>query len=230
MVNTKRLRCMIGFLGMGLALIVLVLSAMCYFGAFQDCALHNYMRQNVGHFWPDSISCTWYCPQCVTPFMIILGAASILLMFYDGYDKTDDIINTIGSIFGLGICLFPCKYFSEIAPAYVGTFSIPPTISGRMHNLCALGFFLILALNSLFQFTKSSGIMTQNKRKRNIIYKACGIVMLASLAVVPVISIIEAVTQIRCWGVVWFVQMIALFAFGISWITKANAFKCFFAD
>ena len=160
MVNTKRLRCMIGFLGMGLAFIVLALSAMCYFGEFQDCALHNSMRQNGRPFLPDSISATWYCSQCVTPFMIILGAASILLMFYDGYDKTDDVMNTIGSIFGLGICLFPCNYFGNSGPAYVGTFSIPPDISGHLHNICALGFFLILALDSLFQFTKSSGVMT----------------------------------------------------------------------
>jgi hypothetical protein len=62
--------------------------------------------------------------------MVILGAASILLLFYDGYDKSDDIINTIGGIFGLCICLFPCNPDSpdtvvQIEKLFVGTFQLP---------------------------------------------------------------------------------------------------------
>lgn len=69
MINTKRLRIWAGVLGMLLPIIVLILSL-----AF-------------GFPFPDSISATYYIDTCITPFMIILGAASVVLMCYSGYDK-----------------------------------------------------------------------------------------------------------------------------------------------
>ena len=206
MVNTKRLRCFIGLLGMLLPWVVFVLSF-----AF-------------GHGMPDSISATWYLEQCVTPFMVILGAASILLLFYDGYEKSDDIINTIGGILGLCICFFPCMGVRGAGPL-VGTFQLPIQVSGWIHNISAIGFFGILAFNSLFQFTKSSGEITAKKKARNVIYRVCGIGMVVSLIFIPVAFMFPQII-----GLVWTIEMVALTFFGISWITKANAVKFLFAD
>lgn len=74
---------------------------------------------------PGSISATYYVDACITPFMIILGSAGILLICYDGYEKIDEIICTLAGIFGLGICLFPCFAWGP-----VGTFQINGNISG----------------------------------------------------------------------------------------------------
>lgn len=211
MINTTKLRAMIGWLGILLPWIVVLL------------------------LWqfPDSISETFYYQETVAPFMIILGAASILLMFYDGYDKVDDIINTIGSIFGLGICLFPCAVhgvpnagtcmFTEYAVDLpVGTWMIAMNISDIIHTVCAIAFFLILAFNSMFQFTKTGSLeMTKNKKRRNIIYRICGVGMVASFIIyfIP-------------WfpHKIWLLEMIALTFFGISWLTKANCYVWLFAD
>ena len=213
MINTIRLRKALGILGMLLPLIVLCLS--CIFG----------------YGLPDSISATYYLPTCIVPFMIILGAAGILLVCYSGYDRQDNIICTIAGIFAFGICLFSCDtddlitrwtWLTELDR--VGTFQITPFISGILHNVCAIGFFALLAYNSLFLFTKTNGNITANKIKRNKIFRICGVIMaIAFVAIVP-ISIFEI------WGGVWFVEMIALFAFGISWLTKANCFTFLFAD
>lgn len=210
MINVTRLRAMIGWLGMALPWIVVLL---------------------LGEF-PDSISETFYYQETVAPFMIILGAASLLLMYYDGYDKLDDIINTIGSIFGLGICLFPCAVygvpqagqamFTEYAKDLpVGTFMIPMHISDIIHTVCAIAFFLILAFNALFRFTKTNGTMTKNKKIRNIIYIVCGCGMLGSFVLYffP-----------WFWHKIWVIETIALTFFGISWLTKANCYKLLFAD
>lgn len=89
MINTVRLRKTLGWLGMLLPWIVLILS------------VAN------GYRFPGSISETYFREPCITPFMIILGAAGILLYSYNGYEKVDDIICTLAGIFGLGICLFP---------------------------------------------------------------------------------------------------------------------------
>lgn len=203
MINTTRLRRAIGRLGWALPWIVVLL---------QLC--------NAVFAWPTSISATWYTNAC-TPFMIILGAASILLMCYKGYDIVDDILNISAGICGLGICLFPCGVPGYGANDPVGTFLIPMYISDTMHYICAVLFFVILAYNSFFQFTKSSGNMTQNKKIRNIIYRICGIGMVLSfgLLLLPAFDI-----------QVWLMETIALFFFGVSWLTKADCYKWLFAD
>ena len=213
MINTKRLRIPLGFLGMLLPLIVLTLSIIFGYGI------------------PDSISATYYLDPCITPFMIILGAAGILLISYSGYDKHDDLICTLAGIFAFGICLFPCATkelitkWPELAElTHVGTFQIIPAVSGVLHNICAMAFFGLLAYNSLFLFTKTSGNMTEGKKKRNIIFRVCGIGMVASFLVIVPISIFNL------WGGTWLVEAIALFFFGISWLTKANYFSWLCAE
>ena len=213
MINTTRLRCTIGWLGMLLPWIVLILSGL------------------YGYGFPDSISATYYIPTCITPFMIVLGSAGLLLFSYKGYDIQDDIVCTASGAFALGICLFSCQteelierlpFLAELT--HVGTFQIVPNVSGLLHNICAFAFFGLLAYNSLFLFTKSSGEMTENKKKRNVIFRVCGIGMIASfLAIIP-ISIFD------WWGGTWIVEAIALAFFAISWLTKADCYPWLFAD
>lgn len=200
MVNTKRLRCLIGWLGMALPWIVVGLSLI------------------FDYSFPNSISATYYRAPCITPFMIILGSAGFLLMSYKGYDTFDDIINTCAGIFGLMICLYPCW---TSALERVGTFQLSPQISSIIHNLSAVGFFGCLSWNSLFQFTKH-GVeeMTKRKKARNVIYRICGCGMIASFALLllPV-----------SWAV-WLMEAVALFFFGISWLTKANCYPWLMDD
>lgn len=213
MIDTKKLRCVLGWLGMALPIIVLIL-----------CLAY-------GHGLPDSISATYYLPTCVTPFMIILGASGILLVCYDGYDKQDALVCLLAGLFAFGICLFPCgtkdlvlrwEELSELTK--VGTFQLIPKISGIIHNVCAISFFGLLAYNSYFLFTKTNGNITLNKKKRNVIFRICGIGMAISfIAIVPV-SIFEI------WGGVWAIETIALAFFGVSWLTKANRYHWLFAD
>lgn len=204
MIKTKTLRCLIGALGMALPIIVVVLS-LAY-----------------GYGFPDSISATYFIPTCITPFMIILGAAGILLVCYMGYTIFDNILNTIAGLAAWGICLFPC------AAQYgkIGTFQLDASLSDSIHMGCALIFFGILAFNSLFQFTKGSDNPTPNKKKRNVIFRICGIGMIASFILLPLVQ--YGILDIP--HVVWAIEFIALQFFGISWITKANCIPFLFAD
>ena len=194
--NTIRLRASIGWLGMLLPWIVVLL---------------------IGYF-PGSISATWYTNAC-TPFMIILGSASFLLISYKGYTKLDDILLTCSGIAGLLICLFPCA-ISEVS-GKVGTFMIDKNVSSLIHNLSAVIFFALLSYNSFFLFTKSSGEMTRNKKIRNIIYRICGVGMIASFLLLLLPSF---------YIQFWLVETIALFFFGISFLTKADIYPWLFCD
>ena len=195
-INTIRLRAIIGWLGMLLPWIVVVL---------------------IGYF-PKSISATWYTNAC-TPFMIILGSASFLLICYKGYSKVDDILLTCSGIAGLLVCLFPTS--SAAFPGKVGAFMVDSSVSSTIHNLSAVVFFILLSYNSFFLFTKSSNEMTRNKKIRNVIYRICGVGMVASfvLLLLPAFYI-----------QVWLVETIALFFFGISFLTKADIYPWLFCD
>lgn len=195
-INTLRLRAMIGWLGILLPWIVVAL---------------------IGYF-PGSISATWYTNAC-TPFMIILGSASFLLISYKGYDLLDDIILTCSGIAGLGICLFPCSVSGVYGE--VGTFMVDRSISNDIHCICAFIFFGLISYNSMFLFTKSSGEKTTKKRIRNAIYIICGIGMLASFLI-----LLLPYFRIQ----VWLVEAVALFFFGISFLTKADIYPWLFCD
>jgi uncharacterized membrane protein len=139
-------------------------------------------------------------------------------MNYHGYDLMDDILNTTAGIFALGICLFPC--YSSLFEK-VGTFQVSVNISSTIHNICAIIFFAILAYNSFFQFTKSNGEPDRRKKIRNIIFRVCGIGMIASFAI---LLLPDFYIQ------VWLTEAFALAFFGISWLTKANKYRWLAAD
>ena len=195
-INTIRLRALIGWLGMLLPWIVVLL---------------------IGYF-PASISATWYTNAC-TAFMIILGSASFLLICYRGYSKLDDIVLTCTGIAGLLVCLFPTS-IPEVQ-GKVGTFMIDRDVSSMWHNIGAIVFFALLSYNSFFLFTKSSGEMTKKKKIRNVIYRICGVGMIASflLLLLPPFYIKY-----------WLAEMFALFFFGISFLTKADIYPWLFCD
>lgn len=207
-IDTVRQRKIIGWLGMALPWIVLLLS--------------NIFEEPKLGFLPGSISETYYFSTCIVPFMIILGAAGIQLFSYRGYDTQDDVICSVAGLFAWGICLFPCA--SYLAEERVGTFNVPEAVSGTLHNTSAIIFFALLAYNSLFLFTKSCGEMTKNKKRRNIIFRVCGIGMIASFLLLVPLKIYNV------HGAIWIVEAIALSFFGISWLTKANCYRWLFRD
>lgn len=167
---------------------------------------------------PSSISATYYVPACITPFMGILISSSVILMCYKGYDLQDDIILSLSGLFGLFICLFPTYTTSY---ELVGTFQVPAHISSIIHNISAIIFFGLLSYNSFFLFTKGNTNPTRNKKIRNVIYRLCGVGMMSSflLLLLPDFYI-----------KVWLVETIALFFFGLSFLTKADVFPFLFCD
>lgn len=198
-INTRRLRCIIGWLAILLPWIVALV---------------------IGSI-PNSISITFYEFLTASPiFMIILGSASILLICYQGYEKVDDIINTIAAVCGLGVCLFPTAH--SLYPT-VTIFQIPSNISSTIHLIFAIIFFILLAINSLFLFTKTNlpkEQLPKRKKIRNIIFRICGIGMVAAfgLLLFPIPNVI------------WLTETVALLFFGISWLTKANCYPWLAAD
>ena len=195
-VDTKRMRIMIGALGMLLPWLVALVTLS----------------------WPESISCTYYSVFAVGVFMVILGSAGILLINYKGYDSVDDITATFAGIFGLLICLFPMVYV-ENPEMKTGILHLPSNISNIVHCISAFAFFGFLAFMSFFLFTKTAGEMTKKKKIRNIIYRVCGVGMIGSF----LLMLLKLIPGVDIYNLTWIVETIALTFFGISWIVKSDS-------
>lgn len=145
-------------------------------------------------------------------FVGALCAVALFMFFYCGFDKWDDWAGNLAGLFAIGVAWFPT------------TKSGPEDWVGIVHLTCAILFFLTLASFSLFLFTKTAKDKepTKQKKKRNLIYIICGIIMVASLIAIVIYKIFfrdhSSVCSIVFWG-----ETIALVAFGVSWLTKGEA-------
>ncbi len=152
----------------------------------------------------------------------LLCVVSLFLISYKGYEKIDDIVGIVSGVSALGMIIFPTSMFSGKI-VKVGMFLIDDNISEYLHLAFGALFFLSLAFNSLFLFTRRHpGVMGKAKKRRNMIYRSCGIVMI--LAVVCIIIYMTSLmhTVIAKMDPVFILESIALLAFGVSWLVKGN--------
>lgn len=161
-----------------------------------------------------SISATYYLSPALAG---ILTSAAIVLMCYDGYDLLDNVITTLSGVFGIGIVLFPCSV--DFMCGTVGFFQLDMSLSNKIHCVCASIFFCLLSFNSYFLFTKNNGNMTEQKKKRNKVYKICGIGMFIFMAWQIITSSISFFSG--WWTMIN--EIFLLFFFSVSWLTKGNA-------
>ena len=166
--------------------------------------------------WWWSISATYY----LSPALVgVLVPASIVLMSYIGYDNVDNLLTSAAGPLGLGIVLFPCKVSWVPEGTPVGFFQIPMELSHYFHVGCAALFFVLIACNSIFQFTKSGETMTDRKVIRNRIYRICGYGMFVTGAVFALTRLLGAPGY-----TVMIFEIILLHLFGFAWLVKGEAF------
>lgn len=196
-----RIRNLCGFLGVSLPWLALFSSG---------------IAEHPGNDWWWSISATYY----QSPALVgVLVPAALVLISYIGYDNTDNFLTSLAGIFGLGIVLFPCKVSWIPDGTPVGFFQMPVEMSHMVHVACAGLFFLTIAINSIFQFTKSGPTMTDRKKIRNRIYRICGYGMLAAELAFVVLRWLGAPGY-----TIMIIEIILLHLFGFAWLVKGEAF------
>lgn len=157
-------------------------------------------------------------------FVGSLCAIAVFLVCYKGYDKRDDLAANTAGICAFLIAVFPT---TESAVSDLNSVTIfsdartpDPTFVGVVHFVAAAVFFITLAIMSLFLFTLSTTVQpTSQKRHRNKVYKACGIAMIACVLLIAIGKLfhVSDATSYMFW-----LESIAVVAFGISWLTKAQ--------
>jgi hypothetical protein len=96
-------------------------------------------------------------------------------------------------------------------------------VIGVLHFAAATVFLVVLAGMSIFLFTKSGGTQTPQKRRRNRVYVACGIIILLSISVIPLGKLFLSARAERATSFTFWAEAIAIASFGVSWLVKGEA-------
>ena len=152
-------------------------------------------------------------------FVGILCAIGFFLLSYKGYKRCDDIAGDLGCVFAVGVALFPTTPDDGAANG--------ARLIGYVHFAFAALFFLTLIYFSLFLFTKTDPDKSPTKRKlqRNRVYKACGYTMSICILLIAIYSFLPdtMASHLEAYKPIYWLEALAVFAFGISWFTKGEA-------
>jgi hypothetical protein len=168
-----------------------------------------------------------------------VGSLFALAVFFLSYDirpragrTVDNLMSSFASAMAIGVALLPTSSSGERAQ---GGAQVVATI----HLVCAATLFALLAIFSLYHFTKTTGEvtrntpwrerlmrifrttpghedgMTPNKRRRNTVYRVCGWIIVVCIAMVVVSNAADLDLLFWC-------ESVAVVAFGISWLVKGG--------
>lgn len=220
LISYKTLRRLIGILGMALPLALIAGGFLQPGGGIQG-SISAYYHTNMRDL-----------------FVGILFVVGLFLISYHGYDKEDNLVTNLSGLFAIGVALFPTvapkaavnvvtntggSTAGEPPLVRLGVFQLAPELSGTLHVLWALLFFILLAYNAYFLFTKTGDKKPgPQKLTRNAIYRTCGILIVASLLGIVFYLVFLQKTVLRLYAPVLILETIALWAFGFSWFVKGE--------
>ncbi len=153
-------------------------------------------------------------------FVGLLFAIGVFLSAYRGYELRDRYIGPLAGIFAVGITLFPMPFTDP--------WLCPHPWASYLHYACATAFFIVLIYFSLFEFTRTSGKFTPQKKTRNRIYRTCGWIMIVCLVGMILDFVVEAMglEPLKSWltsmNPIFWGEAIAIFFFGVSWLVKGE--------
>jgi hypothetical protein len=150
----------------------------------------------------------------------------------------------VGSLFAIGVFFFSYhfkalqgfeidKWLTTAASIFAVTVALCPTagpathqstgshvVSG-IHMVSACTLFVILAVMALFRFTLSDQQDPgPDKRRRNLVYQVCGIVMFACIVLVA-IAVFGKVAP-DSWHSLFWLESVMIIAFAVSWLVKGG--------
>jgi len=174
---------------------------------------------------------TYYYTNMRNIFVGFNCAVAFFLFAYRGHDWRDNLVGYLGCIFALGLAFLPCSISTPDQSCLVGVSEQNP-LMGKLHNMSALLYFIILIVYSLFLFPKThmdmvtgeKMFMGRQKKKRNVVYYICGSIMTASLLLIIAYMWIlkNSYPELEGLNPVFWLESIVLLSFGISWLTKGQ--------
>lgn len=170
-----------------------------------------------GHHLQGSISAFYYT-HMGNWFVGTLCALAVFFLSYNikplpGH-HVDKLITRATSVMAVMVAMFPT---TSSKPDQTGA----SQWVGRIHIASATTLFALLGVLSMFYFTKfdPAAGMTAAKAHRNRLYRICGGTIFACIVFIAVAYITSAPES---WHSVFFLESIAVIAFGVSWLVKGG--------
>ena len=163
----------------------------------------------------------YYHTEMGDVFVGTLCVIGFFLLSYRGYERKDDVAGDLACLFAVGTALFPTTADIDEAALTATMEAI-----GGVHFGFAAAFFLTLTYFSLHLFTKTGTGARPTRRKllRNRVYRICGYTMSVCILLMALLSITEdPKTALEPYNPVFWLESIAVVAFGFSWLTKGEA-------
>lgn len=152
-----------------------------------------------------------------------LCAVSLFMFSYKGYGPKDYWAGKAASLFALGVAFFPCSNYYPLSECKVLQLKGDDTIN-FIHFTSAALLFLTFAFFSLILFTKGSPHPTRRKVQRNVIYRICGVIIILCILLILLYSVIPSLHDtFKMYKPIFWLEFLALEAFGFSWLTKGEA-------
>src|SRR5688572_30364792 len=168
-------------------------------------------------------------------FVGSLCAVAVFLLCYKGYERRDNLAANVAGLALVMVAFFPTSErpiepvdggaVIDSATLFSDARTPDPDYVSYTHFGAAAVFFVILAVMSLFLFTRTAGtksMMTDQKRQRNVVYRACGITILVCIGVIAIGKLAFSDALGESTPLVFWCEAIAVMAFGLSWLTKAE--------
>ncbi|MCC6816774.1 MAG: hypothetical protein IT267_10205 [Saprospiraceae bacterium] len=211
--NSHSLRRTIGVLGIGLPFLLFI-----FF--YISSGISNPL-ESISHY---------YFTRVSGIFVVVMSVLSLFLIIYKGYNPLDFILSLLAGISGFCVVFFPTDNISnncgDLEKFYNLTIFPQDEFRTKIHFISATVFLLSLACMSLFLFTKSKNDLTKNKKRRNLIYKLCGLVMIVAMLFILLAGFFEFIpkdTYVKNSMTFW-MESVAVVCFGISWLTKSEVY------
>jgi len=203
----RRLRKAIGWMGMSLPFVLILLSLIPFFKTNVQQSISYYYYTNLREI-----------------FTGVLCAVGLFLIRYKGVNnpvfwKNDDKMTNLAGIMALGVALVPTNPVDCGEKIYT-LMPVCAKIIGGFHYFFAAGFFFILAIISIVIFTigqnQDPDIRIRFLNENNI-YKTCGYAIIIFVILIP---ICDALHLFRSSTLI--LEALALIAFGTSWLIKGR--------
>jgi len=149
-----------------------------------------------------------------------LCAIGAFLACSRGYDLHDEITGYLAGFLAFGVAF--CPSFDPYSPRYT---QLDFTL-GLIHTGLAALMFLVLSYICIFLFRKSSPdkALTRRKQNRNRIYEAAGLIMIVCMIGMVALTIRSAIEHRHPSHLLFWLESLALAAFGVAWMTKGEGF------
>ncbi len=160
--------------------------------------------------------------------VVLLSVLGVFLFTYKGYKWKEKALTTIAAICAVGIAFTPTSTKSANSLSiHIANESGPEWFGIPKHFVFAALFFASVAIMSLVYFPKGEsplkkpdGKKTQ-KAKRNRTFRICGWTILVCLLCLFLYFLLKP-AFIKDFPIIFVLETIAIWAFGISWLTKGE--------